>query len=55
MKGGVFMTDKIIKAIGLGATVVGLGATVVNNIIAEKKLNAAIEKKVAEALTKIKE
>jgi hypothetical protein len=53
MKGRyVIMTEKIVKVIGVAATVVSLGATVASGWVGDKKMELAVEKKVAEALTK---
>lgn len=49
------MNEKTIKVMGIAATVVGIGTTLVSDWIGEKKLDLTIEKKVMEAVTKIKE
>lgn len=46
------MSGKIIKIIGLAATVIGLGANLINDWADEQKMNAEIDKKVDEALAK---
>lgn len=48
-------TEKTIKIIGYAATAVGIGATLVSDWVGEKKMDATIEKKVAEALLKLKD
>lgn len=48
------MKEVVIKSIGLAATVVGLGATLVTDWVNDKKLDAKIAEKVAEALAKEK-
>jgi hypothetical protein len=53
MKGRyVIMTEKIVKIIGIVATAVSLGATVANGWVGDKKMELAVERKVAEALIK---
>lgn len=49
------LTETAIKVIGLTATVAGIGATLVSDWVGEKKADATIEKKVAEAIAKIKD
>lgn len=52
-RGDYFMlTEKLIKVIGLVATVIGVGATLTTSWVGDKKIDATIEKKVAEALAK---
>lgn len=46
------MTEKFIKAIGFAATLVGMGATIVSNWVNDKNLDAKIDSKLAEALSK---
>ena len=48
------MTEQAIKIVGMAATVVGLGATVVAGWVEDKKTDFVIEKKVAEAIAKLK-
>ncbi len=45
------MNDKIIKVIGIVASVIGIGATLVNDWVHEQKMNCIIEEKVNEAMT----
>lgn len=47
-------TENAIKIIGISATVMGIGATIVGDWVSEKKTDSLIEKKVAEAIAKIK-
>ena len=42
--------EKVIKIIGICATVVGMGATLVSNWVGEKNLDAKVTEKVAKAL-----
>lgn len=44
------MNSKIIRIIGLAATVIGLGANLINDWADEQKMNEQIDKKVNEAL-----
>ena len=46
------MNSKIIRIIGLAATVIGLGANLINDWADEQKMNEQIDKKVDEALAK---
>lgn len=46
------MNGKIIKIIGLAATVIGLGANLVTDWADEQKMNDKIDEKVNEALAK---
>lgn len=46
------MNSKIIRIIGLAATVIGLGANLINVWADEQKMNEQIDKKVNEALAK---
>ena len=56
MKGGnCFMNSKLIKILGIAATVIGMGATLVTDWVNDKKMDEKIEQKVIEALTKINE
>lgn len=48
----MILNEKMIKILGLTATVVGMGATLVSGWVADKKMDETIGKKVAEALTK---
>ncbi len=49
------MDSKLIKILGIAATVIGMGATLVTDWVNDKKMDEKIEKKVIEALTKINE
>jgi hypothetical protein len=49
MKGRLFFM-KIIKILGLAATVIGIGATLVTDWVNEKKMEEKIEEKVNSAL-----
>lgn len=49
------ITETAIKVIGITATAVGIGATLVSDWVGDKKTDATIERKVAEALAKIKD
>ena len=49
------LTEKTIKIIGYAATAIGIGTTLVSDWVGEKKTDATIEKKVAEAIAKIKD
>ena len=46
------MNCKIIRLIGLAATVIGLGANLINDWADAQKMNEQIDKKVNEALAK---
>lgn len=46
------MNSKIIRIIGLAATVIGLGADLINDWADEQEMNEQIDKKVNEALAK---
>ena len=48
------MNDKLIKIIGMAATVIGMGATLVTEWVNDKKIDEKITKKVTEALNEIK-
>ncbi|MBS6180516.1 MAG: hypothetical protein KH921_06985 [Erysipelotrichaceae bacterium] len=47
-----FMNSKLIKVLGLAATVVGVAATLVTDWVNEQKMDEKIEEKVNEALAK---
>ena len=49
------LTEKTIKIIGYAATAVGIGATLVSDWVGEKKMDGTIEKKVAEAIAKLRD
>lgn len=44
-------TSKLIKVLGVVATVIGAGASIVTEFVNEKKMDEKIAEKVAEALT----
>lgn len=44
--------EKLIKVLGITATVVGMGATIITDWVNEKKMNEKIDEKINEALTK---
>ena len=46
------ITGKLIKVLGIAATVVGMGATLLTDWVNEKKMDEKIEEKVNEALAK---
>ena len=46
------ITGKLIKILGIAATVVGMGATLLTDWVNEKKMDEKIEEKVNEALAK---
>jgi hypothetical protein len=52
MKGGkCFMTNgKMVKILGIVATVVGMGATLLTDWVNEKKMDEKIDEKINEAL-----
>lgn len=53
MKGGSdFMNGKMIKIIGVAATVIGVGVNLLTDWVNEQKMDERIEEKVNEALTK---
>lgn len=43
------LSGTVIKAIGLGATLVGMGATLVNDWVSERKMEEKIEEEVNKA------
>lgn len=45
------LSDKVIKILGYVATAVSLGATLLGGYVSERKMEAAIDKKVNEALS----
>jgi hypothetical protein len=49
------LTEKTIKIIGYAATAIGIGTTLVSDWVGEKKMDGTIEKKVAEALAKLRD
>ncbi|MFA6377341.1 MAG: hypothetical protein WCW63_01815 [Acholeplasmataceae bacterium] len=49
------INGKLIKVIGMAATVIGMGATLITDWVNDKKMDEKIEQKVIEALTKINE
>ena len=46
------ITGKLIKVLGIAATVVGMGATLLTDWVNEKKMDEKIEEKVNEAFAK---
>lgn len=44
------MTPKLIKVIGITATVIGMAASLVGELITDKKMDLRIAEKVSEAL-----
>ena len=49
------INEKMVKIIGIVATIVGMGATLLTEWVADKKMDEKITEKVTEAFTKIKE
>ena len=49
------MDSKLIKILGIAATVIGMGATLVTDWVNDKKIDGKLEEKVIEALTKMNE
>lgn len=49
------MSGKLIKVLGLTATVIGMGATLITDWVNERKMDEKIEEKVNEALSKVDE
>ena len=49
------MTEKIVKILGIGITIVGAGISVLSEVINEKKLDHKLDSKIAEALKRTKE
>lgn len=46
------MNSKVMKIAGIALTIVGAGVSLATNVLEEKKLDAKVTEKVAEALTK---
>lgn len=46
------MNGKLIKVIGIATTLIGMGASFLSNWVENKQLDAKIDKKVNEALSK---
>jgi len=46
------MNGKLIKVLGIAATVIGMGATLITDWVNDKKMDEKIEEKVNEALAK---
>jgi hypothetical protein len=46
------MNGKLIKILGIAATVIGMGATLITDWVNDKKIDEKIEEKVNEALAK---
>lgn len=51
-KGECIMNSKVMKIAGIALTIVGAGVSLATNVLEEKKLDAKVTEKVAEALTK---
>ena len=49
------MNSKMIKAIGMAATIIGIGVNLLTDWVDEQKMDEKIEAKVNEALAKIEE
>lgn len=49
------MKGKLLKALGLAATLIGFGATMLSDYVKDRQLDETIEEKVNEALAKRKE
>ena len=49
------MNDKIIKIAGLALSAIGLGVGILSDWVKEQKTDATIEKKVSEAISKMRE
>ncbi len=49
------MNSKMIKAIGMAATIIGIGVNLLTDWVAEQKMDEKIEAKVNEALAKKEE
>lgn len=49
------VNGKLIKILGIAATVIGMGATLITDWVNEKKMDEKIEEKVNEALAKIED
>jgi len=48
------LNEKTIKIIGIATSVIGMGVSVAAEWVGDKKMDLTIEKKVAEALAKMK-
>lgn len=46
------MSEKVLKILGLVATAVGVGATMLGNYVNDRKMEATVNEKVNEALSK---
>lgn len=46
------MNGKLIKILGIAATVIGMGATLITDWVNDKKMDEKIEEKINEALAK---
>ena len=53
-KENVIMNQKVMKIAGIALTIVGAGVSLATNVLEEKKLDAKVAEKVAEALAKNK-
>ena len=51
--GGCFMNSNMIKLIGTAVSIIGVGANLVSSYISDKKTEAMIGAKVAEAISKM--
>lgn len=49
------MSEKIVKILGIGITIVGAGLSVLSEVINEKKLDNKLDSKIAETLKRTKE
>lgn len=49
------MNRKLIKVLGIAATVIGMGATLITDWVSDKKMDKKIEEKVNEAFAKREE
>lgn len=49
------MNSKLIKILGIAATVIGMGATLITDWVSDKKMDEKIEEKVNEAFAKREE
>ena len=47
------MNEKLLKTIGNTATIIGLGASLIHGIVNDKKMDLILNKKIAEAITKL--
>lgn len=47
------ITESTIKVIGIATGLVGIGVSIAEGIISDKKMEMAVDKKIAEALAKM--